>query len=54
MHTKRIIFCLAVSRFVVTMDTFHYRPCNKYKSQIRTYRNFKQEMKIFLTSIDKN
>ena len=32
-------------------DTFHYRPCNKYKIEIRTYRNFKQEMEIFLTRI---
>ena len=44
----------AISVIPHISDTFHYRPCNKYKIEIRTYRNFKQEMEIFLTRIDKN
>jgi hypothetical protein len=43
----------AISVIPHIADTFHYRPCNKYKIEIRTYRNFKQEMEIFLTRIDK-
>jgi hypothetical protein len=43
----------AISVIPHISDTFHYRPCNKYKIEIRTYRNFKQEMEIFLTRIDK-
>ena len=38
----------AISVIPHIADTFHYRPCNKYKIEIRTYRNFKQEMKIFV------
>ena len=43
----------AISVILHISDTFHYRPCNKYKIEIRTCRYFKQEMKIFLTWIYK-
>ena len=43
----------AISVIPHIADPFHYHPCNKYKIEIRTYRNFKQEMEIFLTRIDK-